>query len=93
MAYARRWQIEPMFRDTKQLLDVAGCHSPRVEAQQTHIALVLVAWVVLQRLCQAPSQTTGEVREQLIATVWGHTTRFSPPVSDSVGDVSATAGI
>ena len=73
-----------MFRDEKQLLDLAGCQSPRVEAQETHIALVLVAWVVLQRLRQAPSQTTGEVRAELIATVWGHETRFSPPVSDSL---------
>jgi len=80
----RRWPIEPMFRDEKQLLDLAGCQSPRVEAQETHIALVLLAWVVLQRLRQAPSQTTGEVRAELIATVWGHETRFSPPVSDSL---------
>ena len=83
-----RWPIEPMFRDEKQLLDLAGCHSPQVAAQQTHIALVLVAWVVLQRLRQAPSQTTGEVQEQLIATVWGHPTRFSAPVSDSVSNLS-----
>ena len=79
-----RWPIEPMFRDQKQLLDLAGCQSPRVEAQETHIALVLVAWVVRERLRQAPSQTTGEVRAELIATVWGHETRFSPPVSDSL---------
>jgi hypothetical protein len=78
-----RWPIEPMFRDQKQLLDLAGCQSPRVEAQETHIALVLVAWVVLQRLRQAPSQTAGEVRAELVATVWGHATRFSALVSDS----------
>ena len=77
-----RWPIEPMFRDKRQLLDLAGCQSPRVEAQETHIALVLVAWVVLQRLRQAPSQTTGEVQAELLATVWGHETRLSPPVSD-----------
>jgi len=79
-----RWPIEPMFRDEKQLLDLGGCQSVRVEAQETHIALVLVAWVVLQRLRQAPSQTTGEVQAELIATVWGHETRFGPPVSDSL---------
>ena len=79
-----RWPIEPMFRDEKQLLDLGGCQSPRVEAQETHIALVMLAWVVLQQLRQAPSQTTGEVRAELIATVWGHETRFSAPVSDSL---------
>jgi DDE superfamily endonuclease len=88
-----RWPIEPMFRDEKQLLDLAGCQSPRVEAQETHIALVLVAWVVLQRLRQAPSQTTGEVQAELIATVWGHETRFSSPVSDSMRNASVRQGV
>jgi hypothetical protein len=88
-----RWAIEPMFRDEKQLLDLGGCQSPRVEAQETHIALVLVAWVVLQRLRQAPSQTTGEVRAELVATVWGHETRFSACVSDSSSDVSVIQGV
>lgn len=88
-----RWPIEPMFRDEKQLLDLAGCQSPRVEAQETHIALVLVAWVVLQRLRQAPSQTTGEVRAELVATVWGHKTRFSACVSDSLSDASVIQGV
>jgi DDE superfamily endonuclease len=88
-----RWPIEPMFRDKKQLLDLAGCQSPRVEAQETHIALVLVAWVVLQRLRQAPSQTTGEVQAELVATIWGHETRFSACVSDSVSNVSLRQGV
>jgi hypothetical protein len=89
---ASRWPIEPMFRDEKQLLDLGGCQSPQVEAQEMHIALVLVAWVVLQRLRQAPSQTAGEVRAELIATVWGHQTRFSAPVSDSSSGLSMLQG-
>ena len=88
-----RWPIEPMFRDEKQLLDLAGCQSPRVEAQETHIALVLMAWVVLQRLRQAPSQTTGEVQAELVATVWGHATRFSAPVSDPLSSPSLLQGV
>jgi hypothetical protein len=88
-----RWPIEPMFRDKKQLLDVAGCQSPRVEAQETHIALVLVAWVVLQRLRQAPSQTTGEVQAELVTTVWGHETRFSARVSTSLRTASVMQGV
>jgi hypothetical protein len=77
-----RWPVEVLFRDDKQLVQLAGCQSPRVEAQKAHIALVLVGWVVLQRLCQAPSQTAGEVQEELRHTIWGHATRFSAPVSD-----------
>jgi DDE superfamily endonuclease len=88
-----RWPIEPMFRDEKQLLDLGGCQSPRVEAQETHIALVLVAWVVLQRLRQAPSQTTGEVRAELVATIWGHETRFSACVSDVLSDTPVIQGV
>jgi Transposase DDE domain len=77
-----RWPVEELFRDEKQLVNLAGCQSPRVEAQKTHIALVLVAWVVLQYLRQAPSQTAGEVQETLIRTIWGHPTVFGAPVSD-----------
>jgi hypothetical protein len=77
-----RWPVEVLFRDEKQVVQLAGCQSPRVEAQKAHIALVLVGWVVLQHLRQAPSQTAGEVQEELRRTVWGHTTRFSAPVSD-----------
>jgi hypothetical protein len=92
-AKVSRWPIEPQFRDEKQLLDLGGCQVPRVEAQETHIALVLVAWVVLQLLRQAPSQTAGEVQESLRATVWGHQTRFSSPESDSLGGCMSIPGI
>lgn len=92
-AKIRRWPIEPQFRDEKQLLDLGGCQVPRVAAQETHIALVLLAWVVLQVLRQAPSQTAGEVQETLVATVWGHQTRFGAAVSDSSGGCMAIPGI
>ena len=78
-----RWPVEVLFRDDKQLVHLGRCQSPRVEAQKAHIALVLVGWVVLQRLRQAPSQTAGEVQEELRRTIWGHATWFSAPVSDS----------
>ena len=77
-----RWPVEELFREEKQLVNLAGCQSPRVEAQKAHIALVLVAWVVLQYLRQAASQTAGEVQEALIRTAWGHPTAFSASVSD-----------
>lgn len=77
-----RWPVEELFRDEKQLVKLAGCQSPRVAAQKAHIALVLLAWVVLQCLRQAPSQTAGEVQEALVRTIWGHQTPFSASVSD-----------
>jgi len=81
-----RWPAEELFRDEKQLVKLAGCQSPRVEAQKAHIAMVLLAWVVLQCLRQAPSQTTGEAQEALVRTVWGQTTQFSASVSDRSAD-------
>jgi hypothetical protein len=56
-----RWPVEELFREEKQLLKLGGCQSPQVEAQKAHMAIVLLAWVVLQYLRQAPSQTAGEV--------------------------------
>ena len=79
-----RWPVEELFRDEKQLVNLAGCQSPRVEAQKAHIALVLLAWVVLQYLRHARSQTAGEVQEELIRTVWGQSTALSASVSDFV---------
>lgn len=79
-----RWPIEELFRDEKQLVNLAGCQSRRVEAQKAHIALVLLAWVVLQYLRQAPSQTAGEVQEALIRTVWGQSTGLCASGSDFV---------
>lgn len=79
-----RWPVEELFRDEKQLVNLAGCQSRRVEAQKAHIAMVLLAWVVLQYLRQAPSQTAGEVQEELIRTIWGQSTGFCAPVSDFV---------
>jgi hypothetical protein len=92
-AKSSRWPIEPQFRDEKQLLDLGGCQVPRVEAQETHIALVLVSWVVLQLLRQAPSQTAGEVQQTLRATVWGHQTRFGATGSDPLGGCMSIPGI
>ena len=79
-----RWPVEELFRDEKQLVNLAGCQSPRVEAQKAHIAMVLLAWVVLQYLRQAPSQTAGEVQEKLIRTVWAQSTGLRASVSDFV---------
>ena len=81
-----RWPVEELFRDEKQVVKLAGCQSSRVEAQKAHIALVLLAWVVLQCLRHAPSQTTGAVQEALVQTVWGRITQFSAPVSDLSDD-------
>jgi Transposase DDE domain len=77
-----RWPVEELFRDEKQVVKLAGCQSSRVDAHKAQLALVLLAWVVLECLRQARSQTTGAVQAALVQTVWGHVAQFSAPVSD-----------
>lgn len=47
-AAGQRWPIEELFRDEIQQVNLAGYQSRRVEAQKAHIAMVLLASVVLQ---------------------------------------------
>jgi hypothetical protein len=64
-----RWEIEPCFRDTKQLAGLGACQSRVPQAMERHVALVLLAFVVLQQLRLAPSETAGEVKRRLHLTV------------------------
>jgi len=64
-----RWEIEPCFRDTKQLAGLGACQSRVSQAMERHVALVLLAYVVLQQLRLAPSETAGEVKRRLHLTV------------------------
>src|SRR5919198_419709 len=45
-----RWSVETIFRDTKQYAGLGACQCFSDAAMVRHIALVLVAFVVLQRL-------------------------------------------
>ena len=51
--------IETIFRDTKQLTGVAACQCWVDQAFVRHVALVLLAFVVLQVLRRAPQETVG----------------------------------
>jgi hypothetical protein len=54
--------IETIFRDTKQLAGVAACRGWVDQALVRHVALVLLAFVVLQVLRRAPQETVGAVK-------------------------------
>ena len=60
-----RWSIETLFRDVKQLSGLAACQCRVDQALVRHVALVLIAFVVLQRLRLHPKETLGEVKERL----------------------------
>ena len=57
-----RWRIETIFRDTKQLAGLATCQCWVDQALVRHVALVLLAFVVLQVLRRAPQETVGAVK-------------------------------
>ena len=57
-----RWRIETIFRDTKQLAGLAACQCWVDQAFVRHVALVFLAFVVLQVLRRAPQDTAGAVK-------------------------------
>ena len=60
-----RWDIETCFRDTKQLTGLSACRCRVPQAMERHVALVLLAFVVLQQARLDPSQTVGESKRSL----------------------------
>jgi hypothetical protein len=57
-----RWRIETVFRDTKQLAGLAACQCWVDQAFVRHVALVLLAFVVLQLLRRTPQETVGAAK-------------------------------
>ena len=57
-----RWRIETIFRDTKQLAGLAACQAWVDQALVRHVALVFLAFVVLQLLRRDPQETAGAVK-------------------------------
>jgi SRSO17 transposase len=60
-----RWSIETLFRDAKQFSGLAACQCRVDQALVRHVALVLIAFVILQRLRLHPKETLGEVKDRL----------------------------
>jgi hypothetical protein len=59
-----RWSVETIFRDTKQSAGLGACQCWTDQAMVRHIALVLLAFVVLQRLRIDPVEPVGTVKER-----------------------------
>lgn len=60
----RRWSVETVFRDTKQSLALEACQAWVDQAFVRHVALVLLNFVVLQRLRHTPTEPVGTVKER-----------------------------
>jgi SRSO17 transposase len=77
-----RWDIESGFRDTQQLTGLSACQCWVPQAMERHVALVLVAFVVLQQARLGPSQTVGESKRSLhLRMIRGD----EPVVGESIG--------
>lgn len=48
LIYRYRWNIERFFRTAKQHLGLQECSSRKLETQQSHVASVLLAYVLVQ---------------------------------------------
>jgi hypothetical protein len=60
-----RWSIETLFRDAKQFSGLAACQCRVDQALVRHVAFVLIAFIVLQRLRRHPKETLGEAKDRL----------------------------
>jgi hypothetical protein len=59
-----RWSVETIFRDTKQYAGLGACQCWTDAAMVRHVALVLVAFVVLQQLRLDPAESIAAVKER-----------------------------
>ncbi len=70
-----RWSVETIFRDTKQYAALGACQCWTDQAMVRHVALVLLAAVVLQQLRQHPGESVAATKERWQLT----TTRQGQP--------------
>jgi hypothetical protein len=75
----RRWTVETLFRDAKQFCGFGACQCWLDVAQVMHVALVFLAFVVVQMLRRDPKETLGSVKERwLREALTGHLS--APPM-------------
>jgi DDE superfamily endonuclease len=59
-----RWQVETLFRDTKQYAGLEACQCRVDQAMVRHVSLVLLAFVVLQMMRRSVEESVGSVKER-----------------------------
>ena len=60
-----RWSVETVFRDTKQYASLEGCQSWTDVSWVRHVAFVLLAFVVLQRMLLSTAESVAAVHGAL----------------------------
>jgi hypothetical protein len=59
-----RWQVETLFRDTKQYAGLEASQCRVDQAMVRHVSLVLLAFVVLQMMRRSPEESVGSLKER-----------------------------
>ena len=59
-----RWSVETIFRDSKQYAGLGACQARVDQAMVRHVALVLVAFAILQMLRANPQESLAAVKER-----------------------------
>ncbi len=59
-----RWQVETLFRDTKQYAGLEACQCRVDQAMVRHVGLVLLTFVVLQMMRRSAEESVGSVKER-----------------------------
>ena len=72
--------METIFRDTKQYAGLGACQCWTDQAVVRHVALVLVAFVVLQHLRLEPAESVAAVKERCQLTIIRHGERPPTPL-------------
>lgn len=73
-ASRRRWKIEQLHREEKQLTGLEKCQTRLNRSQRNHICLATLAWIVLREAAQKAGKTIYQQKleplQQFVATQW-----------------------
>jgi SRSO17 transposase len=86
-----RWQVETLFRDTRQYAGLGACQCWSDAAMVRHVALVLVGFVVLQQLRRDPTESLGAVKERCQLAITRQGEQPPAPLKASPAHLRATA--
>jgi len=86
-----RWEVETLFRDSKQYAGLGACQCWVDQAMVRHVALVLLAFAALQMLRRNPQETVASVKERWQLAVARNGQPSPPPLKACPTELRATA--
>jgi len=86
-----RWEVETLFRDSKQYAGLGACQCWVDQAMVRHVAFVLLTFVVLQMLRRNPQETVAAVKERWQLEVARNGQSPPPPLKACPPELRVTA--